>query len=282
MNFLTFDLEEFYHANFPGFDFSSFETRKTRLDASIDRLLDICDRYSIKATWFILGSVAERKPAVIRKIHAAGHEIASHGYSHRLVSSMSPDEFRKDLKMSCMIIENITGDKVLGFRAPSWSVNEAFLCEYYDILEEQGMKYSSSVYPGKTFLYGIDGFPQNIHFPVINDRKSSILEIPVPCLNILGKKLGFSGGFYLRVFPKWFIAEMIGKRNKDGEPVFIYLHPWELNMEEQSLDLPLKHSIIHSWGLRGCEKKLENLVADFSDSFVMMREVVRLQGASKS
>jgi peptidoglycan/xylan/chitin deacetylase (PgdA/CDA1 family) len=118
----------------PGLIFSSFEHQETRLYASIDRLLDICDRYSIRATWFVLGTVAERKPAILRKIHAAGHEIASHGYGHRLVSSMSSDEFREDLRLSCMILENITGEKVLGFRAPSWSVNKAFLSEYYDIL----------------------------------------------------------------------------------------------------------------------------------------------------
>ncbi len=205
-----------------------------------------------------------------------GHEIASHGYGHKLVYSMARDEFKNDVSKSCHILEDITGEKVYGFRAPSWSVKKETLSWFYDVLEEVGLKYSSSVYPAYTFLYGISGFPKNAHYPVINGKKVGILEIPVPVLNLFGKNIGFSGGFFLRFFPVWFIKDAIFKRNKERKSVFLYLHPREIDVNQSRLNLSFREKLIHYWGINGCEKKFESLVNYFAFSFIPIKnEIVK-------
>lgn len=222
----------------------------------------------------MLGTIAESNPRIVSKLHNADHEIASHGYGHRLVYNMTPVEFKEDLKRSCNILEDITGKKILGFRAPSWSVKKKTLEWFCPILEELGLKYSSSVYPEQTFLYGIPDFPQEIHYPVINGRKTNILEIPVPLVNILGKKLGFSGGFYLRIFPAWFIIRTIKKMNSKNKPVFIYLHSREIDQNQPNIKLPFTENLIHYWGIRSCESKLEKIIKSFVSTFSKISEIV--------
>ena len=273
-NFLTFDIEEWYHANYEGLDNSQFAGQDTDLDKNVDVLLGICKKYDVRATCFVLGSVAEKKPDIIRKLFLAGHEIASHGYDHRAVHAMSADEFKSDLKRSCGILEDLTHKKVLGFRAPSWSVKKENLAWYYRVLEELGLKYSSSVYPANTFLYGIPEFPQHISHPEINGRTVRILEIPVPICDIMGMKVGFSGGFYFRLFPAWFIKRQIATKNNDGESVFIYLHPREIDNNQPKMDLSLRDRFIHYWGIRGCERKLDDIINRFSGSYCRISDVI--------
>lgn len=271
-NFLTFDIEEWYHANYDSISTEQYKNTSTNLESNVDRLIDLCDTYNVKSTCFILGELADCKKQIVRKLHQAGHEIASHSYAHKLVYTMAPLEFKEDLKKSCDALEQITGEKVLGFRAPSWSVKKENLEWYYEILAEQGLIYSSSVYPSYTYLYGVPGFPQKPHFPIIQGRTMDILEIPQSVIGFGGKKVGFAGGFYLRFFPKWFIELMVRSKNYNGQPVFIYLHPREIDKNQEKLDLKGLEKFIHYHGINSCEKKLEKLINSFSSSFIKMDE----------
>jgi len=271
-NFLTFDIEEWFHANFLGVNLEDYSELSTDLEKNVDRLIAVCAEINVYSTCFILGSVAENKPQIVKKLYMAGHEIASHGYNHKLVYTMTGDEFRKDLQKSCTIIENITGEKVLGYRAPSWSVKKENLPWFYTILEEAGLKYSSSVYPAHTFLYGIPCFTRKVHYPVINGKKINVLEMPVPVVSLLGKYLGFSGGFYLRFLPVWFINRTIRNFNYKSEPVFIYLHPREIDVKQPKLKLPVFEDFIHYWGINSCEKKLRKILISLSGKIVRIRD----------
>ncbi len=271
-NFLTFDIEEWYYSNFQSADFSKYRGQKTNLEFNVDKLIDICSEYNIKSTCFVVGEVAESKPYIVKKLHRAGHEIASHSYNHKLIYNMTSEEFKGDLKESCSILENIIGEKVIGFRAPSWSVNESIVNWFYDILEENGIKYSSSVYPAKTYLYGLPNFPQKIHYPVINGNQKKAIEIPQSLVNIFGKKIGFSGGFFLRLFPAWFINLNIKKKNKSGKNVFIYLHPHEINSLQQNIGLNFKENFILNHGIKNCESKLKLILTANKNTFIKMEE----------
>lgn len=274
-NFVTFDVEEWYSANYASVDISQFDGNSGHLEKNVDRLLEICAKHSIKATHFIVGDIATNKPHVVKKIHSAGHEVASHSYRHEMVYQMTPDQFRGDLRISCDLLEQITGEKVLGYRAPSWSVKEENLPWFYEILHEQGILYSSSVFPGKTFLYGIPGFPETIHQPVIDGVKQPVWEIPQTLFSFSGKKFGFSGGFYMRALPGWFISQMVTAKNKEGKSVFLYLHPREIDPDSPRLKLPLMERFIHYYGVSGCEAKFEKLIGKFYGSFMRMGDFIK-------
>ncbi|MCF8298854.1 MAG: polysaccharide deacetylase family protein [Saprospiraceae bacterium] len=266
-NFLTFDIEEWYNANFNSLDSSQFENKASNLESNVDTLIDICAEYNVKSTCFVLGKLAETKPQIIKKLHNAGHEIACHSYNHKLIYEMTSNEFDKDLKKANSLLENLIGEKVIGFRAPSWSVNEKILEWFYDVLGENGIKYSSSVYPAKTYLYGLPNFPSKIHFPVVNGITKSVIEIPQSLINVLGKTIGFSGGFFLRVFPAWFINKNISKLNKKGNSVFIYLHPHEIDNNLPKANMSKKESLIFYWNIKNTEKKIRALLEQPAYSF---------------
>lgn len=271
-NFLTFDIEEWYHANYEDIDIGKYNKKSSNLENSVNQLLNICENNDVKSTCFILGSVANAKPNIVKEIFNRGHEVASHGNAHKLVYTMTAKEFKEDLRISCDILEQITGAKVLGFRAPSWSIKEEQLEWFYDVLSEQGLKYSSSVYPAHTYLYGISDFPQYPHNPIVNGKQKKILEIPQSVVKILGKDLGFAGGFYLRFFPKWFILNRIKNKNKNKQSVFLYLHPREIELNQEKIKLKTLENFIHYHGINSCEKKLTDLVNDFSKTFMRMDE----------
>lgn len=274
-NFVTFDVEEWYSANYASVDASQCDDSAGHLEKNVDRLLEICAQHSIKATHFIVGDIATNKPHIVKKIHRAGHEIASHSYRHEMVFRMTPAEFKEDLRVSCDLLGQITGEKVLGFRAPSWSVNKDTLDWFYPILHDQGLLYSSSVFPGKTFLYGIPGFPEFIHQPVIDGIKQPVWEIPQTLFSVLGKKFGFSGGFYLRVLPGWFVSNQLKSKNKMGKSVFLYLHPREIDPASPRLTLPFVESMIHYYGVNGCESKFSKIAGKFKGTFVRMDDFIK-------
>lgn len=255
-NILTFDIEEYFDQNYPGVNLADLEMKAGNLEEEIRILLALCDKFQAKATFFILGRVAEKYPFLVRSIKSYGHEIASHGYSHQLVYNFSPEEFRADLQKSIDILQQITGEKILGFRAPSWSVTEE--TEWvYPIMKELGLKYSASVFPIKTFLYGIANAPR---FPY---NKEEILEIPVSTVKILGKNIPFSGGVYFRFWPTWFIKKSIESVNKEGKSAILYLHPREIDKNSPRLKLPAKESLIHYFGVTRTLAKLEYILSRF-------------------
>ena len=280
-NFLTFDIEEWFHANFSGVDFKDYSGLSTNLEENVDRLIDVCADKGVYSTCFILGSVAKKKPQIVKKLHKAGHEIASHGFDHKLVYNMTRDKFKDDLKRSCDVLEDITGEKVLGFRAPCWSIKKENFPWYYSVLEEAGLRYSSSVYPAHTFLYGIPDFPKKVHYPKVDGKVTKILEIPVPVMNLFGKDLGFSGGFYLRLLPTWFIKQVMRNRNQKGEPIFIYLHPREIDIKQPKLKLPLLENFIYYWGIGFCEKKLRQVIKPFSKNIIRIKDFLNKNAQKK-
>lgn len=273
-NFLTFDIEEWYHANYDDVDVTKYKGINTNLESSVNQLLNICENNGVKSTCFILGNLAKEKPHIVKNIYNQGHEVASHSYAHRLVYTMKPNEFKEDLRISCDILEQITGDKVLGFRAPSWSIKQEQLDWFYDILLEQGLIYSSSVYPAHTYLYGINNFPQYPHNPIVNGKEKQILEIPQSVTKIFGKDLGFAGGFYLRFFHEWFIKNRIKNKNRQEQSVFVYLHPREIEINQEKINLKALENFIHYHGINNCERKLTNLIEYFSNSFIRMDKFV--------
>jgi peptidoglycan-N-acetylglucosamine deacetylase len=269
-NFLTFDIEEWYHANYPGINFEDYSSESSRLEYNVDRLIALCEPFSIKTTCFILGDVAAQKPQIVTKLFDAGHEIASHGNSHQLVYPMKPEEFRKDIQIASDRLEQIIGQKVIGFRAPSWSVNQESLSWFYDILAQEGFIYSSSIYPGKNTHFGIDGSNEKVHY----STNSALIEIPQTVMNIFGNRLGYAGGGYLRFFPAWLIRYMIHKKNREDKNVFLYLHPREIDTDEQQLKLGIIDHYFHYQGIERTEEKLTSLLNTFQSTFSRMDDYV--------
>ena len=258
MNKLTFDVEEWYHVNYPGVDFRPAGV-ESRLDENMRFLLDLCDRFSLRATCFVLGSVAEEKPELVREIHERGHEVASHGYDHRQISTMSPDEFEGDLSRSLRTLEDTIGHPVKSFRAPSWSVSAGILSWFYDILEKHGIELSSSVYPARTYLYGVPNFPRYPHRPKIESRTFTVTEHPVPVASILGKKIGYSGGFFFRLLPISYIKRQLRIQTQNGSEPFVYLHPREIDPQQPRLSLNYRDRFIHYYGIAGASRKFSRL-----------------------
>lgn len=269
-NFLTFDIEEWFHANYKSVTFDGLHDAPSTLPDLVDIFIDQMSQFSIKSTCFVVGTVAQKYPKMIKKLHDAGHEIASHSMHHRLVYSLTQKEFEQDTQESCDILQNIIGSKIHGYRAPSWSVRKDTLPWFYESLSKLGFTYSSSVFPSANYLYGIDGIEEHPHevSPVQISRK--LYEIPCSVTNIAGKKMGFSGGFYFRLLPYWFIKSSSQRINRYGDPVIFYLHPREIDINQKILALPWLEHFIHYWGVRGTLPKLERCMKDFSLTYIRM------------
>lgn len=272
VNLLTFDVEEWFHANYGRIDRIPLAREDNRIGRNVGKLLSLCDKYSAKATFFILAATAEKHPDIISMIEEKGHEVASHGYRHSLVYNMSPAEFEDDLQKSITILQGLTAESIIGYRAPSWSAYEG-LHWFFEILEKHGIVYDSSLFPAKTYLYGD---AEALRFP---HRIGNIVEIPASTLNLMGMRIPFAGGFYLRLFPSLFITAGIKILNKKNQPAVVYVHPREIDRESPRLQLPLKERFIHYVNLKTTEKKLDRLLRDFR--FCSIREYVKHAASAK-
>jgi polysaccharide deacetylase family protein (PEP-CTERM system associated) len=270
LNALTVDLEDWYHSVY-SLGPEDWAGLPERLVPTTERLLALLARRRVRATFFVLGAVAERHPDLVRAILEAGHEIASHGMYHRLVYEQSPAEFRDDLRRSLAILRTVTGQPVLGFRAAYWTITERSLWAL-DILAEEGIVYDSSIYPIKTYLYGIPGTPPGPHVRVLaNDRR--LHEFPPSTVSLLGRRVPIGGGFYMRAFPGRFLSWGIGELNRAGVPAVVYIHPPEFDREKPRLALPLRERILHYHGLGTVEPKLDHILERFS--FGPLRDLLR-------
>lgn len=262
MNAITVDVEDWYHGNDFGIDFSLWDGYQDRVTCNTERLLEILAGYQVKATFFILGYVAERSPWLVDRIFRAGHEIGTHGYRHRLVYLQSPPEYREDLLRSKGIIEDITGQVVRAYRAPSWSITRQSLWAL-DILEEEGFLYDSSIFPIRTPVFGLRGAPRFPYRPWFG-RRYAITEFPPSVLEVGGLvRIPFSGGFFMRALPGSFIRLAIKTINAMGFPAMIYVHPWELDLQQPVFRAPLARRFIHYHRLDSTEKKLHMLLREF-------------------
>lgn len=262
LNALTVDVEDYFHV-------AAFEKQITpadwhsmtpRVDRNTRVLLDQFDRNNAKATFFFLGWVAERFPDLVKEVQRRGHEVASHGFSHTRVHQQTPAEFRDDVVKAKDILEQLTGEAVIGYRAPSFSINKQ--SEWaFEILKDIGHVYSSSTYPIKHDLYGVPDWPQQPYM-----RPEGIWEIPMPTLTMYGRQLPIAGGGYFRLMPYWLSSKLISKFLKeDRMPYMFYFHPWEVDPEQPRVaGAGQKSKFRHYVNLDKMEHKLDRLLTQFN------------------
>ncbi len=242
-------------------------------------VLQMLDKYRIKSTFFILGTVAEKFPQLVSTIHKKGHEVASHSHSHSNVFELSPDQFEEEVKNSTDILTSITYEKPIGFRAPNFSFDQRTPWAY-GILEKYGYQYSSSVFPFKTKLYGLPKAPvypyspsrENLEVP---DPEGKFIEFPASVLEVLGKNIPVAGGFYFRVLPLRFTHFALGHIVRRRPAVF-YLHMRDLYAQLPRFNnLSLKERLFHYWGLKTSLRKFEALLQHFD--FMPVKEALDIQ-----
>ena len=259
-NIFTIDTEDWFHANYDSI--GSLDKNNSIVEKDTNVLLELLDEYSHKATFFILGSVAKDHPVLLRKIADQGHEIACHGMSHQLIYKQTPEEFRDDIRTAKKLIEDICSQKVIGYRAPCWSVTQDSLWALR-IIEEEGFLYDCSIFPFKNFLYGIQDAPRFPYVPTRYSAGSKLMEIPATAIRFAGINIPFSGGFYFRVIPGGLIEQFTRQINKAQKPCVFYLHPREIDIEQPRLNLSKKNSFIHYYGIKRSKSKLERLFSKF-------------------
>lgn len=269
-NALTIDFEDWYQGlEIPYSEWDKFEDR---IDFISEKLLRVLDEKETKATFFVLGYVAEKKPEVIKRILNDGHEIGTHGFSHTLIYQQKPETFREEMVRAINFLEDLTGKKVIGHRAPFFSITKDSLWAL-DILAELGIKYDSSIFPVLNYRYGIPDAPR---FPYEIERSGCKLkEFPVSTLKIPGMTLPISGGAYFRIYPYWFTKQALKSVNRSSKPITFYLHPWELDPEHPRIPLPRRISLTHYFNLGATERRFRKLLDDFK--FLPMKEVLELK-----
>ena len=263
-NALSIDLEDWYHPEL----LRSKGKPKPQIKESVQPILNLLEKYNTKATFFVLGSVAEKDQDLIKQIKSRGHEIASHGYDHRSLKQMTPDEFENDIIKSKNILKSITGKNPIGYRAPTFSIDNSTKWAI-GILEKQGFLYDSSIFPTRTHLYGVPDAPLNPYYPSKEDvskerkEKEGMIEFPMTVFPVLRYNLPVSGGFYLRALPVWLIRRAIKNKNKDGFPAMIYIHPWETYPHTPRIKTSFTSGIINYYGISSALSKLESLLSAF-------------------
>lgn len=262
VNILQIDVEDWYS----DLDITHWESYEDRIVQSTNKLLSILREGNVKATFFVLGYVAERFPELVENIKKENHEIGSHGYSHTPITKQTPSEFEEDLLKSLGILEKITGHKISGYRAPQFTVVEETSWAI-DIIKKSGLEYDSSIFPVKTHLYGVPDAPLfPYHISSSNIKKDTpnedFLEIPLSVYRIpvIKRNIPIAGGFYFRFLPYRFISHAIRKINESNHTAVCYLHPWELDPEQPRIN-SLKW--YHYYRLGGVEKKFRQLLRDF-------------------
>ncbi len=264
LNAISVDVEDYFHVNAFANDISQRDWDKfeTRVERNTDKLIELFSGAGCTATFFVLGWVAERFPEIVRRIDAAGHEVASHGYSHQLIYTQSIDVFREETLKSKHLLEDITGKAVRGYRAASYSITDASLWAF-DVLTEAGFEYDSSVFPVRHDVYGISDFPKLPHIHTAPNGKK-IVEFPISTCELLGYSLPVAGGGYFRLYPYWFTRYCLNKINRKNQPFVFYLHPWEVDPQQPRVPTnSWKSKFRHYNNLSKCESRLRALVKDF-------------------
>jgi polysaccharide deacetylase family protein (PEP-CTERM system associated) len=261
---MTVDVEDYFHVSvFDGVvPRSRWDTLESRVCGNTDRLLDVLSEYNVRGTFFVLGWVAERHPALVTRIVAAGHEVASHGYGHRLVYDQTPDAFREDVRRAKGLLEHATGVAVAGYRAPSYSIVPRSLWAL-DILIEEGYSYDASIFPIRHDRYGI---PVSARHPYVIDRVNGrLIEAPASTAEVGGTNLPIAGGGYFRLLPYGWTRWGIRRVNEtERRPVIFYLHPWEIDPGQPRLQAGLLSRVRHYRNLDQTEARLRQLLKDFA------------------
>ncbi len=258
----TVDVEEYYQVSAlePFVSRESWATRDSRVAVGTDRLLALLDEAGARGTHFVLGCVAERNPEVVRRIAAGGHEIASHGWDHRRVTEQTPEEFRASIRRTKAFLEDLTGEQVVGFRAPSFSIVEGREWAL-DILLEEGYGYDSSLFPVQRRGYGYASGARDPHW--LTRPGGRLAEVPPATLRRLGRNLPAGGGGDLRLLPFALVHGAFAEAQARGVPATFYIHPWELDPAQPRVAVDWKTRIRHYTGLARTEGRIRRLLATF-------------------
>ena len=266
VNAFTVDFEDWYHGlEIPLSDWGGFEDR---IPESGRRILSVLAEARVRGTFFVLGAVAERHPGLVREIVAAGHEIATHGWSHALIYRMTPETFRAELRRSIELLEDLSGARVVGHRAPFFSITRQSLWAL-EILGESGIRYDSSIFPVLNYRYGIEDSPR---LPYRVPGSHPIIEFPISAWRVLGRNVPVAGGAYFRIYPYALTHFALRSLNRGGQPVVFYIHPWELDPEHPRIPVPRRIALTHYANLRATHGRLRTLLREFR--FAPMREVL--------
>ena len=303
LNALSFDVEDWYQVeSFRDIiKFEDWDEYESRVVENTLKILDILDKADTKATFFVLGWIAERYPELVREIDRRGHEVASHSYAHKLVFTQTTTEFERDLKKSINILEGIIHKKILGYRAPGWSITKDYMWAL-DILTRNGIKYDSSIYP----IHIRHGTPNSPRFPY--KIRKNLWEIPLPTIRLFDFNIPFGGGLFFRavpyVFTKWGIKQVnssaavmqccsyavesntatqqhsntVAPQHSNTtelqhcNTICIYLHPWEFDLAQPKLKVGLKKQFIHYFNIKTTEEKFLRLLNEFQ--FAPIKEML--------
>ena len=277
---MSVDVEDYFQVS--AFDQvvprATWDQRESRVVANTERLLSLFDEAGVRSTFFVLGWVAERHPALVRRIASLGHEIASHGYGHQLVYDLTVEQFRDDVRRSKALLESTAGTAVLGYRAPSYSVVERSLWAL-DVLIEEGYVYDSSIFPIHHDRYGIPDAPRHAH--VRRSAAGSILEAPGSTVRCGRVNIPVGGGGYFRLLPysvtRWGFSRL---NMVEQRPGIFYIHPWELDPEQPRIEIGTVTRIRHYRNLHKTEQRLRTLMREFA--FSTMADVLGVAGGVAS
>ncbi len=259
---LSFDVEEHFQV-------SAFwsETRRqqwgqleSRVSRNTEKILELLAQRDVCATFFVLGWVAEHCPGLVRTIVTQGHELASHGYGHELITTQTPARFRNDVRRAKQILEDISGKRVYGYRAPSFSITKDTKWAI-PILIEEGYTYDSSIFPILHDRYGLPDAAPTIH--LLRGEAGCIWEVPPSSVSVLGMQVPVAGGGYFRLYPYPLLRSMLKRIEKTGHPLVIYLHPWELDPDQPRMDGPWLSRFRHYLNLHKTQHRLCSLLDDF-------------------
>jgi polysaccharide deacetylase family protein (PEP-CTERM system associated) len=280
-NALTIDLEEYFqiHVLSRLIEPRTWKDLPSAIQENTRKILDLLELKGISATFFCLGWIAEHHRELIREIHGKGHEIACHGYSHQAIYRQKPEEFRKDVARAKGVLEDITGEKVLGYRAPTYSITEKTRWAL-EVLEDLGFRYDSSIFPIYHDNYGIPDAPRFPH----RLKENTLVEFPITTIKLGPFNLPISGGGYFRLLPYPLIKMGLGTLRASGMPFIFYLHPWEINPKTPFVPgMDLLSRFRTYTGIQSAFQKFSQLIDDFSFApvHVVLREMGLLDEAGR-
>jgi len=263
LNALTVDVEDYFHVEAFASAVSREEwaTYPPRVERNVERILGLFGRHEVKATFFVLGWVAERYPRLIRQIAAEGHEIGCHGYGHRRLDEQTPEEFRADLRRVRSVLADQAAHPIVSYRAPSFSIHEETLWAF-DLLLEEGFLIDSSLFPVRHDLYGMPSAPRFPHWRELSNG-CAIFEFPPSTIRRWGNNWGVGGGGYLRFAPfrltRWAMRNI---NEKERQPVMLYFHPWEIDPDQPRIRARWRSRLRHYTNLATTAQKIERLLQD--------------------
>jgi polysaccharide deacetylase family protein (PEP-CTERM system associated) len=260
-NALTIDVEDYFQVSALAryIPRSEWDSQESRIERNVERILHLLADYDARATFFTLGWIAERYPQLVRRIVDGGHELASHGFAHRRATEQSPEAFFSDIHLAKIVLEDICGTEVRGYRAPSFSIGESNAWAF-ECIQRAGYLYSSSVYPIRHDHYGTPDAPRFAH-----DVREGLVEMPITTMRLFGRNWPAGGGGYFRLLPYAMSRWLLRRVNQvDQQPVIFYFHPWEIDAAQPRIPgIDARTRFRHYVNLQRTERRLRQLLFDF-------------------